>query len=216
MHASTVAPGLPPSPRRDRAALIGLDASKAAARAGALALRAAAAAASPGAARQAAGHLLAEVAHLRGAEVIAGYLPIRSEIDARPAMLALLGLGRRVCVPVVRGSGRPLEFLAWTPEAETVRGAFGVAVPAVGAAMEPDLLLVPMLAFDARGHRLGYGGGFYDRTIAALRARRPLVAWGLAYAAQELPAVPHGETDMRLDAIVTEAGVLRPGDQPGS
>ena len=89
-------------------------------------------------------------------------------------------------------------------------GAFGIEVPVAGEPAEPDLVLVPMLAFDPRGHRLGYGGGFYDRTIAALRARRPLVALGLAYAGQAVPEVPAGGTDMRLDGIVTEAGVLWP------
>ena len=142
---------------------------------------------------------------------VAGYLPIRSEIDPRPAMLALAGLGYRVCVPVIEGRGRPLAFRAWTPGAATERGPFGVEMPVAGELVEPDVLLVPMLAFDARGHRLGYGGGFYDRTIGALRARREVQALGFAYAAQELPAVPDGETDMRLDAIVTEAGDFAAG-----
>jgi len=89
----------------------------------------------------------------------------------------------------------------------TERGHFGVHVPREGEPAEPEVLLVPLLAFDARGHRLGYGGGFYDRTIAALRARGEVHALGLAYAAQEIAAVSDGETDMRLDAIVTEAGI---------
>ena len=140
--------------------------------------------------------------------MVAGYLPVRSELDPRPAMLALRGLGYRLCVPVVEAPRLPLGFRTWAPGAATERGAFGIEVPVEGAPAEPDLILVPMLAFDARGHRLGYGGGFYDRTIAALRARRPLVALGLAYAGQELPEVPDGDHDMRLDGIVTEAGVL--------
>ena len=81
-------------------------------------------------------------------------------------MLALSGLGYRLCVPVVEAPRLPLAFRTWTPGAATERGAFGIEVPVEGAPAEPDLLLVPMLAFDARGHRLGYGGGFYDRTIA--------------------------------------------------
>jgi 5-formyltetrahydrofolate cyclo-ligase len=186
-----------------------LDEAKRAARAGALAARAAAAAASPGADRQAAAHVLEAVAGLRGVATVAGYLPIRNEFDPRQAMLALAGLGFRLCVPVVEGPARPLAFRTWTPDVATERRHFGVEVPATGAPAVPDLLLVPMLAFDRRGHRLGYGGGFYDRTIAALRARGPLHALGLAYAAQEIAAVPDGETDMPLDAIATERGLLR-------
>ncbi len=147
--------------------------------------------------------------------VVAGYLPIRSEIDPRPAMLAVLALGLQVCVPVIEAVAQPLVFHGWTPECATVRGRFGVEVPATGAVVRPDVLLVPMLAFDARGHRLGYGGGFYDRTIAALRAEGRLLALGLAYAAQEMPAVPLGDHDMRLDAIVTERGIRWTGEDNG-
>ena len=155
-----------------------------------------------------AGHALEAIGQQRGISMVAGYLPVRSELDPRPAMLALSGLGYRLCVPVVEAPRLPLGFRTWAPGAVTERGAFGIEVPVEGAPAEPDLILVPMLAFDARGHRLGYGGGFYDRTIAAIRARRPLVALGLAYAGQELPEVPDGDHDMRLDGIVTEAGVL--------
>jgi 5-formyltetrahydrofolate cyclo-ligase len=139
---------------------------------------------------------------------VAGYLPIRDEIDPRPALAALAEKGLAICVPVIEGPGLPLRFVRWTPGDPTGIGAFGVEEPTGGAAAEPDLLLVPLLAFDARGHRLGYGGGFYDRTIAALRARRRIVALGFAYAAQRVAAVPDSATDMRLDGIVTEAGVL--------
>ena len=183
---------------------------KAAARRVALAARAAAHGAAAGAARLAAGHALEAIGQLRAVATVAGYLPIRSEIDPRAAMLALVGLGYRVAVPVIEGPERPLAFRRWSPEAPTERGAFGVEVPIAGAAAVPEVLLVPLVAFDARGHRLGYGGGFYDRTIAGLRARGEIHAFGLAYAAQEIPAVPDAETDMRLDAIVTEAGILRP------
>lgn len=188
-----------------------LDEAKKAARAGALAAREAAAAASVGMARQAAGHVLEAVGELRGVRTVAGYLPIRSELDPRPAMLALGGLGFEICVPVVVGPALPLAFRVWTEDAATERGHFGVEVPAGGAPAVPDVLLVPMLAFDRRGHRLGYGGGFYDRTIAALRAGGPVHVIGLAYAAQEIAAVPDSETDMMLDAVVTERGILRFG-----
>ena len=191
-----------------------LDARKLAARSAALAARAAAHAAGAGAARLVAAHVLAAIAPMRGVAVVAGYLPVRSELDPRPAMLALAGLGYGLCLPVVEAPGRPLGFRRWSPGAATEPGAFGIAVPVAREPAEPDLLLVPMLAFDARGHRLGYGGGFYDRTIAALGARRPLVALGLAYAGQALAEVPDGDTDMRLDGIVTEAGVFWPGGAP--
>jgi 5-formyltetrahydrofolate cyclo-ligase len=165
-------------------------------------------AAGAGAARLAAGHALEVIGHFRVARTVAGYLPIRSEIDPLPAMLALAGLGYQVCVPVVEGPERPLAFRSWTPGVATERGRFGVEVPVTGAPAEPDVLLVPLVAFDRRGHRLGYGGGFYDRTIAALRARREIQALGFAYAAQQVPAVPDSETDVQLDGIVTERGIV--------
>ncbi len=180
---------------------------KTAARDAAMAARIAAHAAHPGAPRIAAGYALAAIGHLREISAVAAYIPIRHELDPGPAMLALHGLGYPVCVPVIVGPGRPLSFRAWHPGVATEPGPYGVPVPTDGALADPDVLLVPMLAFDPRGHRLGYGGGFYDRTIAALRARGPVTALGFAYAAQELPEVPNAEHDMRLDGIVTEAGL---------
>ncbi len=139
---------------------------------------------------------------------MAGYLPIRSELDPRPLMLALSGLGFTICTPVVEGPDLPLRFRVWTPRSRLERGAFGVDVPAKGHWVTPDAILVPLLAFDSSGWRLGYGGGFYDRTLADLRARRTVSAIGFAYAGQEVDTVPHGENDTGLDAIVTEAGVI--------
>ena len=184
--------------------------SKAEARKAALRVRAAAHTAGAGAARLAAGHVLEAIGHFRAVTTVAGYLPIRSEIDPRPTMLALLGLGYRVAVPVVEGAELPLGFRTWYPRVATEPGPFGVEVPREGEPAEPEVLLVPLLAFDARGHRLGYGGGFYDRTIAGLRARGEVQAFGIAYAAQEVAAVPKAVTDMRLDAIVTEDGLVWP------
>lgn len=188
----------------------GLDAAKAGARRSALEARAAAHAAGAGAARMAAGHALELIGGLRGVATVGVYLPVRSEIDSMPAALALAGLGYRLAVPVVVGPGLALEFRSWTAGAPTVAGAFGVPVPDGGAPAVPDVLLVPLLAFDAGGHRLGYGGGFYDRTIAALRAAGAVQALGFAYAAQQVPAVPVGALDVRLDAVVTEAGIRWP------
>jgi 5-formyltetrahydrofolate cyclo-ligase len=140
--------------------------------------------------------------------VASGYLPFRTEIDPLPALGRLAARGARLAMPVVVGKGLPLVFRAWVPGAPTETGAFGVEIPADDIPASPDLLLVPMLAFDRRGYRLGYGGGFYDRTLAALRAAGPVRAVGIAYAAQEIPSVPHEDTDARLDMIVTEDEVI--------
>jgi 5-formyltetrahydrofolate cyclo-ligase len=113
-------------------------------------------------------------------------------------------------MPVVTGPGERLRFRLWTPESPMTDGGFGTRVPAAGDWVEPAVLIVPLLAFDRRGFRLGYGGGFYDRTLAALRAAGPVTAIGFAFAAQEVPQVPTDATDQRLDLIVTEAGPLFP------
>jgi 5-formyltetrahydrofolate cyclo-ligase len=137
-----------------------------------------------------------------------GYLPFRAEMDPRPALARLAARGARLAMPVVVGKGRPLAFRAWAPGAPTVTGAFGVEIPADDIPETPDLVIAPLLAFDRAGYRLGYGGGFYDRTLAALRAAGPVVAVGLGYAAQEIGAVPREPTDARLDMIVTEDEVI--------
>jgi 5-formyltetrahydrofolate cyclo-ligase len=193
---------------------VSLAEAKAAMRAAARAARQAAQAAGQGAGQgagqaEATRHLSAALAPHAGA-VLAGFLPIRSEIDPRPAMAAHAG---PVCVPVMLGPGRPLMFRAWTPDAPLVPGGFGTMVPAAGAFLVPRVLIVPLLAFDRAGYRLGYGGGFYDRTLAALRARGPVTAIGFAFAAQEVPAVPHEPTDAPLDLIVTEAGPISVGSR---
>lgn len=183
-----------------------LDRRKAEARSAGYAARARAHAAGTGAARQAAGHVLDLLAGLPGVRNVAGYLAIRTEIDPLPAMLALHGLGYIVCVPVIEAQARPLLFRAWTPGVALVPGPFKVMVPAEGAWIEPDALLVPLISFDDAGHRLGYGGGFYDRTLHALRVHREVRAFGFAYEGQHVPEVPRGPTDAPLDAVVTEAG----------
>ncbi len=147
--------------------------------------------------------LAAHLARWRG-RPLAGYLPIRSELDPRPVMAAWDG---PVGVPVIEARDRPLVFALWQPEAPLVRGPLGTARPAELRPMTPAVLIVPLVAFDAGGMRLGYGGGYYDRTLARLRAAGPVEAVGFAYAAQELPAIPAEATDLPLDAVVTEAGV---------
>lgn len=161
-----------------------------------------------GAIAAATAHLLAEIGPAKG-RAIAAYLPIRTEIDPRPAMDALHASGAVIGVPVIAGAGLPLDFRSWTPEAPLVPGPFGAMIPAQGDWIIPDTLIVPLVGFDAACNRLGYGGGFYDRTLARLAARGAVRAIGFAFAAQELPPLPCEPTDMPLDAIVTEAGVIR-------
>ncbi len=138
---------------------------------------------------------------------LAGYMPIRTEIDPRPAMAAACAHGP-VAVPVIRGPGLPLDFARWTPGTEMTKGPFGAAVPATLDLVEPEILVVPLVAFTRAGHRLGYGGGFYDRTLARLRARRFTRAVGFAFAAQEAETLPVEPTDQPLDLIITEAEIL--------
>jgi 5-formyltetrahydrofolate cyclo-ligase len=151
-----------------------------------------------------AAEILADVLAPFGDKPLAGYMAMRTEVDPQAAMAAHPGL---VGVPVILGAGQPLKFREWSPGCRMVPGDFGALIPEDGAWVEPEVLIVPLLAFDARGYRLGYGGGFYDRTLELLRSRRPTLAIGFAFAAQQVPAVPIEATDQRLDAIVTEQGV---------
>lgn len=173
---------------------------KAAARQAAFAARKAAHAAGQG---QAAEILADFLAGFRGRR-LAGYMPMRTEIDPLPAMAAHDGV---VAVPVIIAKGQPLKFREWSPGCELVEGAFGAFVPVEGAWVEPEIVIVPLVAFDARGYRLGYGGGFYDRTLEALRRRSAALAVGFAYSGQELPELPIESTDQPLDLIVTELGI---------
>ena len=151
-----------------------------------------------------AAEILADYLSAQAGAVLAGYMPMRSEIDPLPAMAAHRGV---VGVPVIPGPAMALRFREWTPGCALVAGDFGALIPAEGAWVEPAVLIVPMLAFDARGYRLGYGGGFYDRTLEGLRARRPTLAVGFAFAAQEVDEVPIDAVDQQLDVVVTEEGV---------
>jgi 5-formyltetrahydrofolate cyclo-ligase len=151
--------------------------------------------------------LLASVLRDHAGHVLSGYMPMRTEIDPLPAMAAHRG---QAGVPVIIGKGQPLMFRSWTPDAAMVAGEFGALVPADGGWVTPQVLIVPLLAFDRRGYRLGYGGGFYDRTLKSLRATGPVTAIGFGFAAQEVAEVPTGDTDQLLDLIVTEHGVLTP------
>lgn len=139
--------------------------------------------------------------------VLAGYLPIRTEIDPVPVM-ARWATEAPVGVPVIEGSGRPLRFRRWTPGCALVPGRFGVMVPVEGDVLSPEVVIAPLVAFDARGFRLGYGGGFYDRTLAALEKRARVLAIGFAYSGQEtIEPLPVDDTDQPLGVVATELGI---------
>jgi 5-formyltetrahydrofolate cyclo-ligase len=151
-----------------------------------------------------AAEILADVLAAHRGKVLAGYMPMRTEIDPLAAMAAHQG---PVGVPVILGPGQALKFREWSPGCAMEEGAFKAYIPVEGAWLEPEVVIVPLVAFDARGFRLGYGGGFYDRTLEGLRAKRPTIAVGFAFDAQEMPEVPIEDTDQKLDFIVTESGV---------
>lgn len=151
-----------------------------------------------------AAEILADVLAAHRGKVLAGYMPMRTEIDPLAAMAAHQG---PVGVPVILGPGQALKFREWSPGCAMIEGDFKAFIPAEGAWIDPEVVIVPLVGFDARGYRLGYGGGFYDRTLAGLRARHEVLAVGFAFAAQELAEVPIDQFDQRLDAIVTERGV---------
>ncbi len=138
---------------------------------------------------------------------LAGYMPIRTEIDPLPAMEEAAAHGP-VGVPVIQGEGLPLRFSRWEPGCVLKDGPFGARIPEVDDFFEPEILIVPLVAFDRSGGRLGYGGGFYDRTLEGLRAKRATLAIGFAYAAQEASGLPLEPTDQPLDMLVTETEVF--------
>lgn len=139
--------------------------------------------------------------------VISGYWAFRDEADPRALMLALAERGHPLCLPAIAGKRTPLRFHRWRPDDAMRRHSYGLTEPDVDAErITPSVLLVPLLAFDATGYRLGYGGGYYDCTLQALRLARPVLAIGIAYAGQEVAVVPHGAHDERLDAVLTENG----------
>ena len=143
---------------------------------------------------------------------ITGYLPVRGEIDSRPLLNALHQKGFTLALPAIIKADTPeMEFRFWTPDASLTDGAFDIPVPSAknGILKEPDILLVPLLAFDRDGFRLGYGGGYYDRALEKIRARDPRVlAFGLAFSEQEIDAVPREPHDQPLDAVLTPDGAV--------
>lgn len=155
----------------------------------------------------AAGHLSEVLAGYRGVP-LSGYMPIRTEIDPLPAMAEAAAHGP-VGVPVIMAAGQPLQFSRWQPDGPLREGPFGAMVPEADDFFEPEILIVPLVAFDAKGGRLGYGGGFYDRTLELLRGKRATLAIGFAFDAQEAVDLPLEPTDQPLDMIVTETRVLQ-------
>jgi 5-formyltetrahydrofolate cyclo-ligase len=140
---------------------------------------------------------------------ISGFMPMRSEINPLPLMKKLAGEGARLALPVIAGRGKPLVMRAWNFGEPLAPAVWGIREPTPEAEeVDPDILLVPLLAFDRAGHRLGYGGGYYDLTIARLRARKAVIAVGLAYAAQEIADLPVTPRDAALDLVLTEREVL--------
>lgn len=138
---------------------------------------------------------------------LSGFLPIKTEISPLAAMEEAAAHGP-VGLPVIIGSGQPLKFSLWTPGCALRDGPFGAQVPVTDDFFDPEILIVPLVAFDRAGGRLGYGGGFYDRTLQALRKVRPTLAIGFAYGAQEAEALPLEPTDQPLDMVVTEREII--------
>jgi 5-formyltetrahydrofolate cyclo-ligase len=141
--------------------------------------------------------------------VVSGFSPLKSEISPLPLLRRLADAGASLALPVVAGRGQPLIMRAWSFGAPLISGVWGIREPPADAPeLFPDILIVPLLAFDRRGHRIGYGAGYYDMTISDLRAMKPVLAIGLAFAAQEIAAVPTTPRDARLDLVLTERGAI--------
>src|SRR5262249_11971105 len=138
------------------------------------------------------------------AAIVAGFMPMGSEINPIPLMRKVAGLGAQLALPAVAGRGKPLTMRAFAFGETLVPGVWGIREPAPDAPeVAPDILIVPLLAFDRSGQRIGYGAGYYDMTVAALRARKTIIACGVAFAAQEISSVPTTPRDVRLDLVLT-------------
>jgi 5-formyltetrahydrofolate cyclo-ligase len=137
--------------------------------------------------------------------IVSGYSPIRSEIDPVPLMRALAAQGARLALPAVMARGKSLAFRAWSAGDRLMLGPLGILEPSPAAAeLIPDIMLVPLAAFDRAGHRIGYGAGHYDYTLAHVRKVKPIAAIGVAFAVQEIEAVPALPHDVALDYVLTE------------
>lgn len=143
--------------------------------------------------------------------IIAAFVAVRDEIDTLPLFDAIWKAGALLCLPVLQGPDKPLLFRVYRCGEELTRSHFNIAVPSDNnSIVVPDLLFVPLSAFDRQGGRVGYGGGYYDRTLCGLRRQGAISAVGYAFAVQEVDHIPQGPHDEKLDAIVTEAGIIHP------
>ncbi len=137
--------------------------------------------------------------------VVSGYVPIRNELDPTPLMRGLAGQGARLALPVILSRGQSLSFRAWSPGDRLTLGSLGIPEPSPAAAeLVPDVMLVPLAAFDRTGHRIGYGGGYYDYTFSHLRKTHHVIGVGLGFAVQETKAIPALAHDAALDYVLTE------------
>jgi 5-formyltetrahydrofolate cyclo-ligase len=141
--------------------------------------------------------------------IVSGYWPIKTEINPLPLLRRFADTGASLALPVVVGRGQPLLMRAWSFAEPLGSGVWGIREPLEPAPeVFPDVLIVPLLAFDRIGHRIGYGAGYYDMTVSRLRAMKPVTAVGIAFACQEVAQVPITPRDARLDLMLTEAGIL--------
>ncbi len=146
---------------------------------------------------------------------VAGYLPMGDEIDVLPALSALRESGHCIAMPIVAARGQPLRFRQWRPDDALEDGPLGTKHPCESAPeVQPDVLIVPLLGYDRRGYRLGYGGGYYDRTVAALRSAGELLAIGVGFADQEVAEIPRGPQDEAMDWIVTPREAFQAEGEP--
>jgi 5-formyltetrahydrofolate cyclo-ligase len=162
----------------------------------------------PAAERQAAAETVAARAFpidIAPGTIVSGFMPMKSEINPLPFMRKLADRGAQLALPAIDGRGKPLIMRAWTFGDALKAGQWGIREPVPEAPqVDPDILIVPLACFDRAGHRIGYGAGYYDMTINALRAKKKVVAIGMAFAIQEIPRVPATERDEQLDLVLTE------------
>jgi 5-formyltetrahydrofolate cyclo-ligase len=166
----------------------------------------------PAQSRQAAAEAIAARAfpfRIAAGTIASGFMPLKSEINPLPLLRKLADAGASLALPVVAGRGKPLIMRAWMWGAPLVAGVWGIREPPPTAAeVAPDIVLVPLLAFDRAGYRVGYGAGYYDLTLAHLRKKKPITAVGIAFAAQEVETVPRTAFDARLDLVLTETEII--------
>jgi 5-formyltetrahydrofolate cyclo-ligase len=149
------------------------------------------------------------IAQRVGARAVSAFFPIRSEPDTLPLLATLAAHGFHTALPITVSRAAPLVFRQWRPGDPTILGEMKIPEPLASArALDPDLLFVPITCFDGRGHRIGYGAGHYDRTLAALRAAGPVIAVGVAFGVAQAPQIPDEPHDQRLDFILTERELI--------